>query len=77
MFTVIFVLQILLVTTRLVSWALFGLIYFYLKNKTPAMQTIFDEMVKELIITTICSWIVISGIYLLIEVQLSRPSVIG
>ena len=37
------------------------------------MQTIFDEMIKELIITTICSWIVISGIYLLIEVQLPLP----
>ena len=37
------------------------------------MQTIFDEVIKELIITTNCSWIVLTGIYLLIEVRLPLP----
>ena len=60
MSTEIFVLQILIVTIRLVSWVILGVIYLYLETKGPARQTIFDEMVKELIITTIMVSIVVA-----------------
>ena len=44
---------IILVIIRLVSFIVTGIIYSYLKRKSPGMKTVFDDLVQELIIGAI------------------------
>ena len=43
-------LVVILIIIRLISFLLQGVIYVYLKRKSPGMKTVFDELVQELII---------------------------
>ena len=44
---------VLLFITRLISFSCLFIIWTYLRNKSPAMQTLKDEMIKEVIQSSI------------------------